>query len=181
MAIPTIRRACALAAALALTGCASVMNETTHPIRVETKTATGDVVAGADCKLSNDYGSISGKSGDTLQVRRSSKDLDITCVHPTNPNATARAISRANSGMWGNIIIGGGIGAIIDHNKGTAYTYPTWVQLVFGKAMLFDRSSEKDGAPTPGTETGTTTAAAAPAAPASAATAGGSAPGTASK
>lgn len=180
MAIPTIKRIGALGAALALTGCASVMNETTHPMRVETKTASGEVVAGAECKLSNDYGTISGKSGDTLQVRRSSKDLDITCAHPSNPNASARAISRANSGMWGNVIIGGGIGAIIDHNKGTAYTYPTWVQLVFGKTMLFDRSSEKDGAPTPGTETGTTTAtAAAPAAPASAA-AGGSAPAVAS-
>jgi hypothetical protein len=35
--------------------------------------------------------------------------------------------------------IGGGIGAIIDHNKGTAYTYPTWVQRVF------DRSNENEG------------------------------------
>jgi hypothetical protein len=33
-----------------------------------------------------------------------------------------RAISRANAGMAGNIIFGGGIGAIIDHNKGTAYS-----------------------------------------------------------
>jgi hypothetical protein len=160
----------ALAAALSLTGCASVMNETSHPMRVETKSANGELVAGADCKLTNDYGTVSGKSGDTLQVRRSSKDLDITCAHPTNPNATARAISRANSGMWGNIIIGGGIGAIIDHNKGTAYTYPTWVQLVFGKSLVFDRSGEKDGQPTPSVETGTTTAAA-PAIAASATTA----------
>ena len=172
MAIPKTKRLGALAAALALTGCASVMNETTHPMRVETKTPSGEVVAGAECKLSNDYGTTSGKSGDTLQVRRSSKDLDITCVHPSNSNATARAISRANSGMWGNVIIGGGIGAIIDHNKGTAYTYPTWVQLVFGKSMVFDRSSEKEGAPTPGTEMAATNAAA-PAAAASAATGGG--------
>jgi hypothetical protein len=156
----------ALAATLALTGCASVMNETVHPMRLETKASSGELVAGADCKLTNDYGSVSGKSGDTVQVRRSSKDLDITCVHPGNPNATARAISRANSGMWGNIIIGGGIGAIIDHNKGTAYTYPTWVQLVFGKSLVFDRSAEKEGLPTLGIETGATaTASAAPAAP----------------
>jgi hypothetical protein len=64
----------------------------------------------------------------------------------------ARAISRANSGMWGNVILGGGIGAIIDHNKGTAYTYPTWVQLIFGKTMVFDRSAEKEGMPTLGVE-----------------------------
>ena len=143
-----------LPAVLSLTfvGCASVTNDSTHPMKVETKTEAGQVVSGAECKLSNDYGATSLKSGDTVQVRRSSKDLDILCKHPENPDATARAISRANAGMFGNIIFGGGIGAIIDHNKGTAYTYPTWVQLVFGKTLVFDRTAEKDGQPTPGTE-----------------------------
>ena len=60
-------------------------------------------------------------------------------------------ISRANAGLAGNIIFGGGIGAIIDHNKGTAYTYPTWVQLVFGQTLVFDRSTEKEGTPVTGT------------------------------
>lgn len=134
------------------TGCASVVNDSTHPMKVETKTATGDLVTGAECKLTNDYGSVSVKSGDTAQVRRSSKDLDIVCKDPKNPDALARAISRANAGMFGNIILGGGIGAIIDHNKGTAYTYPTWVQLEFGKSLVFDRTNEKDGAPTLATQ-----------------------------
>lgn len=137
---------------LAFTGCASVVNDSTHPMKVETKTEAGQIVTGADCKLTNDYGSVSVKSGDTAQVRRSSKDLDIVCRHPDDPDATARAISRANAGMFGNIILGGGIGAIIDHNKGTAYTYPTWVQLVYGKALVFDRAAEKDGQPTMATE-----------------------------
>ena len=155
------KKIAAALAVLACTGCASIVNDSTHPMKVETKTPAGDVVAGAECKLSNDYGTVSMKSGDTTQVRRSSKDLDIVCKDPKNPDASARAISRANSGMWGNIILGGGIGAIIDHNKGTAYTYPTWVQLVFGRTMVFDRTVEKEGQPTLGTETGG--AAAAPA------------------
>ena len=65
----------ALAAVLSLSGCASVMNDSTHPIKVETKTEDGKLVNGADCKLTNDYGSFNTKSGDTVQVRRSSKDL----------------------------------------------------------------------------------------------------------
>ncbi|MCU7371818.1 hypothetical protein PEC18_13370 [Paucibacter sp. O1-1] len=141
-----------LAGTLALTGCASIVNDSTQPMRIETKSSSGQAVAGAECKISNDYGSITAKSGDTAQVRRSSKDLDITCKHPDNPEAVARAISRANAGLAGNILFGGGIGAIIDHNKGTAYTYPTWVQLVFGKSLVFDRSAEKDGQPVLGTE-----------------------------
>ena len=106
-----------------------------------------DTLVMAVGSLTNDFGTITAKSGETTQVRRSSKDLDIICKHPENPDATARAISRANAGMFGNIILGGGIGAIIDHNKGTAYTYPTWVQLEFGKSLVFDRSNEKDGQP----------------------------------
>ena len=78
--------------------------------------------------------------------------MDITCKHSDNPTASARAISRANMGLAGNILIGGGIGAIIDHSKGTAYTYPTWIQLVFGKTLVFDRSEEKDGLPVQGKE-----------------------------
>lgn len=137
---------------LGLTGCASIVNDSTQPMKLETKTEAGTMVPGADCKISNDYGTISAKSGDTTTVRRSSKDLDIVCTHPQNPQASARAISRANAGLAGNILLGGGIGAIIDHNKGTAYTYPTWVQLVFGQSLVFDRSAEKEGQPVLGTQ-----------------------------
>jgi hypothetical protein len=141
-----------LAASVLTVGCASIVNDTTQPMKLETMRADGQPVAGADCRISNDYGSTSAKSGDTVQVRRSNKDMDITCKDPANPDAVGRAISRANAGLAGNIIFGGGIGAIIDHSKGTAYTYPTWVQLVFGKTLVFDRSEEKDGQPVKGTE-----------------------------
>jgi hypothetical protein len=140
------------AVAMAMSGCASVMNDTTQGMKIETKTLAGELVTGADCKLTNDYGTATVKSGDSAQVRRSSKDLEIGCVHPQNPNAVARAVSRVNGGMFGNILIGGGIGAIVDHNRGTAYTYPTWVQLVFGKTLVFDRNVEEDGKPTVGVD-----------------------------
>ena len=32
----------------------------------------------------------------------------------------------------------------------TAYTYPTWLQLVFGQTLVFDRRDEKEGSPVPG-------------------------------
>jgi hypothetical protein len=144
----------ALSAVILLSGCASVLNDSTHPVKLETKTSDGKLISGAECKLTNDYGSFSGKSGDTVQVRRSSKDLDIVCKYPEQSDASARAISRANGGMFGNIILGGGIGAIIDHNKGTAYTYPTWMQLIFGKTLVFDRTAEKEGQPVVAAEQG---------------------------
>ena len=133
--------------ALSMVGCASITGDSTQPLKLETKTKDNQFISAADCVITNDYGSINVKSGQTSQIRRSSKDFDITCKHPQNPDAVGRAISRANAGMAGNIIFGGGIGAIIDHNKGTAYTYPTWIQLIFGETLVFDRSDEKDGQP----------------------------------
>jgi hypothetical protein len=155
----SIRTLAILAASVSMVGCASIVNDTTQPMKLETKTAEGQLVTGAECKISNDYGSITARSGENAQVRRSNKDLDIVCKDPANPEAVGRAISRANAGLAGNILIGGGIGAIIDHTKGTAYTYPTWVQLVFGKTLVFDRSSEKDGMPVQGVEPGASAAA----------------------
>jgi hypothetical protein len=148
----------ALAASLYLVGCASIVNDANQPIRVDTKTADGQSVTGAECKLTNERGTFTGRSGESISVHRSSKDLDIVCKDPNNPEAMGRAISRANAGLAGNILIGGGIGAIIDHTKGTAYTYPTWVQMVLGKTLVFDRSHEKDGLPVVGLEINTTAA-----------------------
>jgi len=147
-----IRSIAGLVLACSAVGCASIVNDSTHPMKLETLAADGKAVVGADCKLVNDYGSTTVKSGETSPVRRSNKDLDITCKHPDNPDAVARAISRANAGMAGNILIGGVIGAVIDHSKGTAYTYPTWIRLVFGKTLVFDRSNEKEGQPLDGTD-----------------------------
>lgn len=54
-------------------------------------------------------------------------------------------MSRANAGLAGNILVGGAIGAIVDHTSGSAYTYPGWVSLVFGEFHTFDRRDETEG------------------------------------
>lgn len=135
---------------IAATGCASITNDTTTPMRIETFTAAGVEIKDADCKLENDYGQQSIKTPSTPNVRRSSKDLQITCAKTGEEDGRGVAISRANAGMAGNILFGGGIGAIIDHNKGTAYTYPQWIQVVMGKMLTFDRKADAEGKPNVG-------------------------------
>lgn len=46
--------------------------------------------------------------------------------------------------MWGNIVLGGGIGAIIDHNKGTGYNYPSDLPVRMGESVTVDRRDEKN-------------------------------------
>jgi hypothetical protein len=110
-------------------GCASITQGTTHPLRIDTETAQGQVIEDADCELTNDQGTMYARSGNSTFVRRSSKDLEIRCVKPGLPDASARLVSRANAGLAGNVLIGGALGAMLDHSSGAAYTYPTWVKL----------------------------------------------------
>jgi len=58
-----------VAATVALTGCASIVNDTTQPIKIETKNDKGEMVTGAECSLTNDYGTTQAKSGVTTLVR----------------------------------------------------------------------------------------------------------------
>ena len=51
--------------------------------------------------------------------------------------------------MFGNILLGGGIGAIVDHSNGSAYNYPDWMKLVMGKSLSFDRKDTLPNSPTP--------------------------------
>ncbi|RZJ26613.1 MAG: hypothetical protein EOO54_02255 [Haliea sp.] len=148
----SIRLYATLVACIAMTGCASIVNDSTNPVRFETYGANGAEIKDAECKLENDYGQQIVKTPATVNVRRSSKDLQVTCVKAGEVDGRGVAISRANAGMAGNIIFGGGIGAIIDHNKGTAYTYPQWVQVVMGKLLTFDRRADVEGQPNRGVE-----------------------------
>ena len=148
----SIRLYATLVACIAMTGCASIVNDSTNPVRFETYGANGAEIKDAECKLENDYGQQVIKTPATVNVRRSSKDLQVTCVKAGEADGRGVAISRANAGMAGNIIFGGGIGAIIDHNKGTAYTYPQWVQVVMGKLLTFDRRADVEGQPNRGVE-----------------------------
>lgn len=126
-------------------GCASVTQGTTHSLRIDTETAQGQPIDDADCELSNDQGTTTARSGSSTIVRRSAKDLEIRCIKAGLPDASARLVSRANAGLAGNILIGGAIGAVVDHNSGAAYTYPTWVKLVFGEHATLDRRDESEG------------------------------------
>jgi hypothetical protein len=132
-----------------LIGCASVSNGTSGAIRVETVGTDGVNVAGAKCDLTNDYGTFSVITPASVIVHRSSKELQVICKKDGLPDATANVTSRVTGSMFGNIILGGGIGAIVDHSNGSAYNYPDWLKFVMGQFATFDRKDFVEGAPTP--------------------------------
>lgn len=139
-----------LLTAAVLTGCASVANTRYQVVRIQTLNADGEIIPNARCALVNERGKLESLSGDRLPVHRSIDDLHIQCQHPAHPMATGRAISRINGWMVSNVFVVLGLGAILDYSLGTGYTYPGWMQLVFGQHLVFDRKDEQTGVPVPG-------------------------------
>ena len=66
-------------------------------------------------------------------VHRSNNDLQVVCKKEGIDVGTANVVSRTKGNMFGNLLIGGGIGAIIDHNNGSAYEYPSLIKIFMGK------------------------------------------------
>jgi hypothetical protein len=52
-------------------------------------------------------------------------------------------VSVTKAAIFGNIILGGGIGAIIDHTSGAAYEYPSLFQVVMNRLDLGGSKSEE--------------------------------------
>lgn len=98
----------------------------------------------ATCQLKNDKGSWDSKSPANVTVRKSNEDLEVTCKKEGMPDGILKAISRAAGSMFGNIIFGGGIGAIIDHNKGTGYDYPNQLPVKMGESVVVDKKTEQE-------------------------------------
>lgn len=144
------RNCIAVSACLLFTGCATITKDANQSVQIETWSKDQQRLTGAKCVAKNDRSSAETTSPGTLSIHRSSENLNVTCEKDGHPQGNAIAISRLNGGMFGNIIFGGGVGAIIDHNKGTAYTYPSWLRVVMGETLTYDRSDEKDDSqPTP--------------------------------
>ena len=124
------------------TGCSTITGNETQQLSLTAKGPDAANVDGATCKLQNDKGSWEATTPSFVNVRRSAEDLTIECKKPGFADGLLKAVSRAAGSMFGNIIFGGGIGALIDHNKGTGYNYPDQLPVEMGKAGLVDRKDQ---------------------------------------
>jgi hypothetical protein len=131
-------------ATLIMTGCATITKDANQAIQIETYSKSNELVTDATCTAKNERGEWTTKSTGVVNVHRSGENLIVKCDKEGQGTGNGTVISRANGGMFGNILFGGGIGAIIDHNKGTAYSYPDWIRIVLGDNLVFDRKHNKD-------------------------------------
>lgn len=124
-------------------GCATITSNEMQSLSLTAQGDDGKAVEKAKCTLKNERGEWQAETPSFVNVRRSSEDLTVECKKDGHANGYLRAISRAAGGMFGNIIFGGGIGAIIDHSKGTGYNYPDNLPVKMGQSITVDQREDQ--------------------------------------
>lgn len=122
--------------------CATITGSETQSIMLSSRDKSGAAVAEAQCTLESPRGKWTAVTPASVTVARSADDIQVECRKQGMAPGLAKLVSRAHGGMFGNIIFGGGIGAIIDHTKGTGYEYPNVAAIVMGETLLIDRRNE---------------------------------------
>lgn len=123
-------------------GCASITGNNSQTVSIDT-TDKGTPVTGAQCRLVNDKGTWYALTPNSVNVRKSAKDLTIVCEKDGLDPGSTTVASSVNAKMFGNVIFGGGVGAVIDHAKGTAYDYPQNIPVEMGKSQNLGKMNKK--------------------------------------
>lgn len=118
------------------TGCASIVNGTNQPLSVETR-LKGQPVAGANCKLVNDKGTWFVTSPGSITVHRSKEDMSVKCEKDGIVPGIGAVQSSTKGMAFGNILFGGPIGAGVDIANGSAFDYPSLIQIEMGETTTF--------------------------------------------
>jgi hypothetical protein len=146
----------ALAVSIALSGCASIVNDPTVPVRAEALAPNGGHVS-ARCTLVNGKGTwTTSTAAGAAMVHRSMSDLVATCsTPPPEPmEGTATLPSSGSGWLWGNILFGGIIGLVVDMSTGDGWGYPQTVTVPLARTdapsvPLPSAPSPAQPAPTP--------------------------------
>ena len=128
---------------LLLTSCASIVDGTSESVSLSTVP-----VSGASCLVSNSKGKWTVASTPaTLKVHRSSDDLSISCHKAGYKVAQKHVKSSAKAMAFGNVLLGGPIGAGIDIANGSAFDYPSGIVMtmkpIHGSGHKLSRRSSR--------------------------------------
>ena len=121
-----------------LSGCASIVSGTNQSVSVDTPGCDA-----AACQLTNDKGTWYVKSPGSVTVSRAYGNLSVVCSKEGFGNATTSVASSTKGMAFGNILVGGIIGAGVDMGTGAAYDYPATISVPFacapaGKLATFE-------------------------------------------
>jgi hypothetical protein len=104
---------------IAVSGCATIVTGTSQSVAITTPPTTG-----AECVLSGKEGNRTVVSPGATRVEKSKEDIAVHCSKPGWQDAEATIPSHFQGWTFGNIAIGGLIGAGVDAATGAMHKYP---------------------------------------------------------
>ena len=122
-----------LAACAMLSACASIVSGDEQQVTVVTA-AHAQPVAGSACTLRNTRGMWTVVAPGTAKIRRADDALWVRCEGPGYRPRATQIESGVNGMVFGNILIGGIIGYVIDRSSGAAFKYPDRIAVDMGDA-----------------------------------------------
>lgn len=129
-----MHRALATAAFLSVTGCASVTGSKLQSVTVQSMHDSQEIL-GTGCTLSNDAGKWIVTTPGAVMIAKSTESLAVECKK--NPDLLGKITvpSKANTHVWGNLLLGGPVGYVIDRNTGAGFDYPSTITIILDKAV----------------------------------------------
>jgi hypothetical protein len=118
----TILKTCALGALVFLTGCSTIVSSNNQTVNVKALYDNKEI-DGATCRLQNSKGEWTTVTPQSVNIRKAWADLEVTC-RKGGASGSKTIKSSAEGSTFGNILIGGGIGALVDAGTGNGYSYP---------------------------------------------------------
>jgi len=102
--------------------CSTIVSSNNQSVTIKALHENAEI-NGSTCKLSNSKGEWTTVTPQSVTVRKSFGDMSITCRKDKLMGSKIVA-SSAEGSTFGNILIGGGIGALVDAGTGNGYSYP---------------------------------------------------------
>jgi hypothetical protein len=129
MKITTVAAIAALGALLS--GCATIVDGSKQSVSVTTTP-----VQGAACTLKNSQGTWFITSPGSTTVHKTKTDLSVDCTKDGYNSGHMVAVAHFGGATFGNIIAGGGVGALVDAASGANYYYDSPLNLPLGDAIV---------------------------------------------
>ena len=129
-----------LAMALALPACSTVTTGTSQPFTVNTAE-----LEGAKCDLVDSKGTrwTITSTPDTREITKGDGPLTVTCSKSGYKTASVTVEEYFAGATLGNVLLGGGVGLIVDAASGAAQEYPDEVT-VWLEPKTFSSASAKE-------------------------------------
>lgn len=111
-----------IASMFVLTGCSTIVSSNNQTVTVKAMHENKEI-EGTKCVLQNSKGEWTTVTPQSVNIRKAWADLNVTCRKGA-ASGTKVVKSSAEGSTFGNILIGGGVGALVDMGTGNGYSYP---------------------------------------------------------